>query len=94
MNTGREKRMDSKNTKAATYAVEVGRGAPPYTTDDTGRLNAYLLGVLVGAGPSMLDASVQANRLCEALALGADVQTLELHDGRNLRLSLWPGRSR
>lgn len=67
------------------YAVQI-NGGSPYITSDAGRLNAYLMGVLAGAGKPESEWALQANRLAmKAVHAAVGAPTREtLPDGREL----------
>lgn len=61
---------------------------PSYTTNDSGRLYAYMLGVLIGSGTPGVEAHVTVDSTTREFVHHRQGRTLSLKDGRTLRLSV------
>lgn len=71
-----------------TYAASIDSG-PAYTTDDRGRLWAYVQGVLVGSGVESTQAVASASSLVNAVIDSQKERDLRVRGGRSLRVWVW-----
>lgn len=67
------------------WTAQIGDGAA-YSTDDTGRLYAYVMGVLAGCGADPARAVMDANSGVSAAVTSGDAHVVHLPDGRALTI--------